>query len=125
MINVALMRQKIKSAISKAPIKVDFIRVPVTQDEVGGQVEGEPIYVAKQVEGLLDNGHHNALNVITTDGGTSKTNKYPLFYTVFEEGAIFKAGDYFLFKGKKFVVSNAVNILELDIYWEMNIEEVV
>lgn len=119
--NIISMRQKVAKAIKKAPTIVTIMRdvYIVSGDEK--TLSDTPKIVAENVEGLLDNSTHEKLAITIKELGTLRQDDDPKFYTVYKEGVIFRDGDYFELNGDIYKVTNAVNILNLNIYWELDL----
>lgn len=121
MLNVVSIRQKVAKAIAKAPTEVDVKRYVKQDDGVGGYILAtEPVSVTTCV-GLLNNS--GQLKEAVSTGGLVSIASGGTFTTIYEDGIQFKKGDFFITKGKKYTVLQAVNILELNIYWELKLEE--
>lgn len=122
--NVVSIRQKVSRAIAKAPTTIELYRAESLDDGAGGMYTGEGKLYAT-VEGLLDNSSHSGLSIQVNNGGkTTRGTTYsaPKFYTIHQADIVFKIGDYFIIDNVRYTITNAVNILNLDIYWELDTE---
>lgn len=119
--NIISIRQKVAKAIKKAPTIVTIMRdvYIVSGDEK--TLSDTPKIVAENIEGLLDNSTHSKLDITIKELGTLRQDDKPKFYTVYKEGLIIRDGDYFELNGDIYKVTNAVNILNLNIYWELDL----
>lgn len=122
--NVVSIRQKVNKAISKAPRTVKVYRQGKVDDGAGGYINSAPILVT-ECDGILNNSSSGSININVSSGGMVNTSKGVTFITVYEEGVEFKKGDYFILDGIKYKIENPVNILQLNIYWELNLEQYV
>lgn len=119
--NIISMRQKVAKAIKKAPTIVTLKRDLYIIKDGEKTLSDEPKIVAENIEGLLDNSNHSRLNITIKELGTLRQDDKPKFYTVYKEGLIIRDGDYFELNGDIYKVTNAVNILNLNIYWELDL----
>lgn len=121
--NVTSIRQKVAQAISKAPLKVTVYRENKVSDGCGGYMisEDNPILRVCQVEGILDNSSKGQLTGNPNPAGRLHYSKAPVFLTVWKSGTKFSRGDYFEIDGNKYEVQNAVNVLNLNIYWQLDL----
>ena len=119
--NIISMRQKVAKAIKKAPTIVTIMRDLYIVKDGEKTLSDTPKIVAENVEGLLDNSTHEKLAITIKELGTLRQDDDPKFYTVYKEGVIFRDGDYFVLNGDTYKITNAVNILNLNIYWELDL----
>lgn len=119
--NIISMRQKVAKAIKKAPTIVTLKRDLYIVKDGEKTLSDKPKIVAENIEGLLDNSNHSRLNITIKELGTLRQDDKPKFYTVYKEGLIIRDGDYFELNGDIYKVTNAVNILNLNIYWELDL----
>ena len=122
-LNVLSIRRKVDKAIRTAPCIVDIYRDTFVDNGVGGKKKvpaTKPLY--KEVVGLLDNSGHSSLSIIVGNNGAqyNKDNGC-VYYVAYVDGVEFKQGDYFKISSTKYTITNAVDILNLHIYWELNI----
>lgn len=121
--NVVAIRQKVKKAISNAPKTIQVYRNSKQDDGAGGYILlPEPILVT-ECDGVLNNSSSNGININVSTGGVVNTEKGITFITVYEDGVRFKKDDFFTIDGTKYVIKNAKNILEMNIYWELELEQ--
>lgn len=119
--NIISMRQKVSKAIKKAPTIVTIMRDVYIVNGEDKTLSDTPKIVAENVEGLLDNSTHEKLAITIKELGTLRQDDNPKFYTVYKEGVIFRDGDYFVLNEDTYRITNAVNILNLNIYWELDL----
>lgn len=121
--NVTSIRQKVAQAISKAPTKVIIYRQNKVSDGCGGYIldQNNPVIRVGQFEGVLDNSNAGGITDNSNPGGRVAYSKSPQFITIWKNGVTFKKGDYFLLNGKKYEIYNPVNILNMNIYWQLDL----
>lgn len=121
--NVNSIRQKVASAIKKAPIEIVVYRPNKVDDGCGGYFipQDEPSTVVAQIQGILDNSSQGNITQHSNPGGVTVITQAPKFITIWQEGIIFKKGDFFILDGIKYEIFNAVNILNLNIYWQLSL----
>jgi hypothetical protein len=124
MLNVLALRRKVAKAISVAPTAIEVYRIPKIDNGAGGYTEGTPELVCR-CDGLLDNSTSKYLTALVSQGGTVSENTSDLFITTYVEGQPFMKDDYFTVNGQKYVINNPVNVLELNIYWQLSLSKVV
>lgn len=121
--NVTSIRQKVAQAISKAPTKVTVYRQNKVSDGCGGYIlsQDNPVIRVGQFEGVLNNSNSGMLTDNANPGGKAAYSKSPQFITIWKNGVTFKKGDYFILNGTKYEIYNPVNILNLNIYWQLDL----
>lgn len=121
--NVNSIRQKVARAISKAPVDIVVLRPNKVSDGAGGYVipPDNPELIVGEIQGILDNSNSGSITDNANPGGRASYTKSPQFITIWQEGIEFKRGDYFLLGGKKYEIYNPVNILNMDIYWQLDL----
>lgn len=124
--NIVSIRQKVERAISKAPLTITLMRPYKVDDGCGGYFTPEirPEAEVATIQGILDNSQSGVSGVSSTPtpGGVVTSSKSPKFITIWKEELEIKRGDYFTLDGVKYTVTNPVNILNMNIYWELNLE---
>ena len=121
--NINSIRQKVERAISKAPLQITVLRPNKVPDGCGGYIipTDNPETIVGTIEGILDNSSSGSVTDNANPGGRAAYTKSPQFITIWQEGITFKRGDYFLLDGKKYEVYNPVNILNMNIYWQLDL----
>lgn len=127
--NIVSIRQKVERAISKAPLTITLMRAYKVDDGCGGYFtpENKPEVEVATIQGILDNSQSGVSGVASTTapGGIVTYSKSPKFITIWKEGLEIKKGDYFTLDGIKYTITNPVNILNMNIYWELNLESYI
>lgn len=121
--NIVSIRQKVKKAISKAPITVQVKRLEKVDDGAGGYLLSKEPTLVTECEGVLNNSSSGGININVSSGGIVNKSTGVTFLTVYEEGVEFKKGDFFTIGSQKYIIQNPVNILNLNIYWEIQLEQ--
>lgn len=122
--NVNSIRQKVATAISKAPLDVVVLRENKVSDGCGGYFipEDNKETIVAKIQGILDNSSSETLTDNANPGGKAAYSRSPQFITIWQEGVTFKKGDYFILDGVKYEIFNPVNILNMNIYWTLNLQ---
>ena len=120
--NTASIRQKIIQAIVKMPTSIELKRYEKTPDGIGGYTVAEEPSDVHTFDGLLDNSKHSYLLPVIAEGGTvDRKRTFVLIAPYYPEFTILK-DDYFEVAGTTYTIKNPVNILNLNIYWECDLE---
>lgn len=124
--NIVSIRQKVERAINKAPLTITLMRDFKVDDGCGGYIipEVRPDAKVATIQGILDNSSSGVSGVSSTPspGGIVTKSNSPKFITIWQEELEIKRGDYFTLDGVKYTVTNPVNILNMNIYWELSLE---
>lgn len=123
--NIVSIRQKVIKAIQKAPKTIQVFRTEKVDDGAGGYIESTVPTLVAECDGILNNSSNSSININVSAGGMVSTTGGITFITVYQEGTEFRTGDFFTLDGIKYVIKNPVNILHLNIYWEIQVEQVV
>lgn len=125
--NVESIRQKVAQAISKAPLTITVYRENRLSDGCGGYTipEDEPEILVGTVDGILDNSSKGQVLNNPNPAGKLSVSRVPVFITIWQAGVKFKKGDYFVIDGDKYVVENPVNVLSMNIYWQLELSAYV
>ena len=119
--NINMIRKKVERVIKECPTEVTVLYDKYKDDKYGG-VELVQEGVEKfTIIGVYDN-VSRSLSTIESDGGIVPVIGNLKFYTLYEEDKQFKVGDYFYIKDEKFTIKNAINILNLNICWQLDLE---
>lgn len=119
--NINMIRKKVERVIEECPTEVTVLYDEYKDDEYGG-VELVQEGVEKfTIIGVYDN-VSRSLSTIESDGGIVPVISNLKFYTLYEEDKQFKVGDYFYIKDEKFTIKNAIDILNLNICWQLDLE---
>lgn len=121
--NVTSIRQKVAQAISKAPLSITVFRENKIPDGCGGYIicEENPVIRVGKVEGILDNSSSRDVSGGSNKGGKVPYSKAPQFITIWKPNLRFIRGDYFDLDGTRYVVDNPVNVLNMNIYWQLSL----
>ena len=122
--NKNAIRLKVQQAINKMPTNIDLKRYPKTSDGMGGYIIGDTPINVKTFNALLDNSKHSVFVPTMTEGGTVTTNRSYRLYAVYDPEFTILKGDFFIANGTTYTIKTPVNILNLDIYWECDLEVV-
>lgn len=122
--NVNSIRQKVDRAIKKAPLEITVYRNNLVDDGAGGFYPDPetPVIKVATVIGILDNSGSSSTTVNSLEGGTVYTSKAPKFITIWQEGLTFKAKDFFKLDGVRYEIINPTDILNLHIYWQLELK---
>ena len=122
--NVNSIKQKVAKAISKVPTTIALYRNLYMSDGMGGYtVLEEPTLVTTQ-NGLLDNSKNGFILPTLLDSGTIRRQTTNTLILVYDASFTVLKDDFFTVNGIKYKVNNADNILNLNIYWDCNLEVV-
>lgn len=121
--NVVSIRQKVQQAISKAPLTLTIYRTNLVDDGCGGYKvpRGEEKLLVGTVDGILDNSATQQIKSANSTGGRLAKVDAGKFITPWAEGITFRRGDYFELNGETYMVDNAVNVLSMNIYWQLDL----
>lgn len=121
--NVTSIRQKVAQAISKAPLSITVYRENKQPDGCGGYIisQENPVIRVGKVEGILDNSSSGSINTSANEGGKVPYSKAPQFITIWKPNLKFLRGDYFDLDGTRYVIDNPVNVLNMNIYWQLSL----
>mgnify|MGYP000855201381 FL=1 len=122
MLNANAIRVKVQQAINKMPSSVALQRFTKTSDGMGGYTVSDTPDTVATFNGLLDNSKHSALIPTLVEAGTIIAQRSYKLYAVYDSAFDIQVDDFFTVKGITYTVKNAVNILNLDIYWECDLE---
>lgn len=121
--NINSIKQKITQAIAKMPTTIALYRNIKVTDGMGGYTLGTPTLI-KTVNGLLDNSKHNFVSPTIVDAGTVKRERTNTLIVVYDASFAVLKDDFFAVGGVTYKINNAVNILNLNIYWDCDLEVV-
>lgn len=120
--NVELMKSKIAQAIEKMPTEINLKRYAKSSDGMGGYTKSKsPISVAPTFNALLDNSVHNPPTIIINESSTIEQSQTAKLYVVYDKSFSILEGDFFIIGHTKYTVKKAVNILNLNIYYECDL----
>lgn len=125
--NITSIRQKVAQAISKAPLSVTFYRENKQPDGCGGYIVSQenPVIRVGKVDGILDNSSSRDVSASSNDGGKVPYSKAPQFITIWKPNVKFLRGDYFDLDGTRYVIDNPVNVLNMNIYWQLTLKQYI
>lgn len=126
MINVISIRSKITQAISKMPTEINLYRYVKVSDGMGGFITSkEPIFIAK-FDALLDNSQHSITlgDTRVSDAAVIVIGRTTKLYAVWNALYEIKKKDIFTVAGIDYEINNPVNILNMNIYYECDLESV-
>lgn len=121
--NVASIRQKVERAISKAQLTIAIYRPNLRDDGCGGYVlpdRNEYVLVAHTI-GILDNSSSTTPRSTANPGGRVDEVSAGSFITTWQEGITFQKDDFFELDGIVYTISNPVNVLNMNIYWQLDL----
>ena len=119
--NINMIRKKVERVIKECPTEVTVLYDKYKDDKYGGvELVQEGVEKFTTI-GVYDN-VSRSLSTIESDGGIVPVISNLKFYTLYEEDKQFKVGDYFYIKDEKFTIKNAINILNLNICWQLDLE---
>lgn len=124
MINAVSIRSKIAQAIKAMPTIILLKRYTYTPDGLGGHTRStQPVDVAT-FNGLLDNSSHSIVigDTKISDAAIIAIGRAVKLYAVWNEDFTINKEDFFVVKNIKYTINNAVNILNIDIYYECDLE---
>lgn len=119
-LNVNRIKARINRAINTAPTEAVYRRRVYESDGRGGQKHIGDKDVGK-FQGILDNTSSSAIQLIFNDGGKSRDDTAPKLYVIYDEVFSPEVNDYFRIDNIEYRFANCVNILELDILWEVTL----
>lgn len=123
-LNPTRIKSKILKAIQQAPIYFDLYRYPLVDNGIGGKSRAsEPILVQSNVMGLLDNSSHSGIQHLAKAFGVKSQSEGTTLYVVYDDAYNFIEGDMFTLHGDKYIITEAVDILDLHIYWELELSK--
>ena len=124
MINVVAIRNKIQQAIDKMPTVINLKRYSKVSDGMGGFAKASiPTNVAT-FNALLDNSSHGIITTQLTDSAVLNIEKTNKLYVVYDTNFIVLKDDFFIVNNIRYIIKNAVNILNMNIYYECDLEDV-
>jgi len=120
--NVNSIKQKVAKAILTAPTEVVLYRNVKVTDGMGGYtLSATPTLVTTQ-NGLLDNSKNGFVLPAIIESGTVKRQTTNTLILVCDSSFTVLKDDYFTANGVKYKINNADNILNLNIYWDCDLE---
>lgn len=123
--NVIAMRGKIQKAIDKMPTEIALNRYILRSDGMGGFIRSQYPTEVAIFNALLDNSSHSisSLSKSTSDPATTVYGKTNKLYAVYSDNFEILVDDFFEIAGTKYIIKNAVDILNLNIYYECDLED--
>lgn len=121
--NVSRIRKQVQKAIEVAPFSLKLKRAETKPDGWGGSsLTGNVIDV---FEGtcLFDNSGDGPFSLVQSDGGRQKEQAGPYLIVVYDENVDIQLGDYFEYGGSRYEVTKVTDVLALNIYWQIRLEE--
>jgi hypothetical protein len=117
--DIAKLRKQVAGAISKQPTTITLYRVNKVDDGLKGYKTSEP-YVVANLDILLNEASSHINNKVYSEGGTTQPIVNVSFMAVIDEAYDIKAGDYFMYNGRKYLISYPLSMF--DIYWNCTVE---
>lgn len=127
-LNVERIRKQVQKAIEVAPFSVSFKRRVFKDDGRGGKLATGEILDAFDGICLFDNSGDGAFGLVHSEGG--RENKQgdgqsgPYIIAVYNENNQIVEGDYFEYGGSRYEVTKVTNVLALNIYWQVRLQEI-
>ena len=123
--NIVSIRQKVERAIKKAPLQLTILRDVYIDDGCGGYLPNPetPTVTVGQIEAILDNSKSGKPRRAVTEAGEIQYSESPVLLTIWRQGMDFQRGDYFTLSGRTYYIDNPVNVLELNIYWQLSLRQ--
>jgi hypothetical protein len=122
--NVLSIRQKITQAIRKMPTTVVLKRYVKVDDGMGGYTLSNTATTIATFDGLLDNSKHGFISANISDSGTVARERAFSLILVYDPTFTILPDDFFEVSNVTYKINNPANILNLNIYWECNLEVV-
>ena len=120
--NINSIKQKVAKAISKVPTTIALYRNVKISDGMGGYTLSDTPTLIATVSGLFDNSKHNFITPAVIDAGKVIRERTNTLILVYDASFTVLKDDFFTLNNKKYKINNAENILNLNIYWECNLE---
>ena len=122
-LNVERVRKQVQKAIEVAPFFVTMKRISYKSDGRGGKIrDGDPQDAFKGIC-LFDNSGDGPFSLVSSEAGRLESQEGPYLIIVYESDDQVIEGDYFEYGGSRYLVTKATNVLALDIYWQVKLEE--
>jgi len=122
--NIERIKAQVAKAIEKMPTTIELMRYTKTSDGMGGFILSDlPVKVAT-FNGVLDNSGHGFISPQVAEAGTVTRQRTPKLIVVYGDDFIMLRNDEFIVAGTTYKVNNPANILNLNIYWECDLEVV-
>lgn len=121
-LNIERIKNQVQKAIKVAPFSVTLKRQIYENDNWGGKV---PLEVVDAFSGicLFDNSGDGAFSLTQSDAGREEQQAGPYLIVVYEKPNQILEEDYFEYGGSRFTVTKVTNILGLNIYLQVRLEE--
>jgi len=120
--NTARIKAQVAKAIAKMPTHIILMRYEKTPDGMGGYIKAEEPTQVADFEAVLDNSKHSFIAPAIADAGTVARQRTPSLIAIYDPSFTIQQDDEFTVGGITYKVNNPVNILNLDIYWECDLE---
>lgn len=120
--NKAKIKQDVQRAIDKMPTSIELYRFEKISDGAGGYtLSTEPTLIGT-FNAILDNSNNSFISPQAGDGGTVVSKRSYKLIAVYDPNIDLQRHDFFTVNGLTYKINNPVNILNLDIYWEVDLE---
>lgn len=121
-LNVERIRNQVKKAIQVAPFELQMKRRVYKHDGRGGKIPLETVDAFSGIC-LFDNSGDGAFSLTQSDAGREEKQSGPYLIVIYEYPNQILEGDYFEYNGSIYTVTKVTNILALDIYLQVRLEE--
>ena len=123
--NAGSIRQKIAQAIKKMPTVIALYRNVKVDDGMGGYTMSDTPILIATAEGLLDNSKHSFISPVIVDAGRVTSKKTHTLILVYDSTFTVLKDDFFTVNGTPYKINNVENILNLNIYWDCDLEVIL
>lgn len=121
--NVSRIRKQVQKAIEVAPFSLQLKRDERESDGRGGTLSTGNVIDVFEGTCLFDNSGDGPFSLVQSDGGREKEQAGPYLIVVYEDNVDIQLGDYFEYGGSRYEVAKVTNVLALNIYWQIKLEE--
>lgn len=123
-LNIDRIRKQVQKAIEVAPFNVSLKRHVIENDGRGGEIDTGELADAFTGICLFDNSGSGPFSLVQSEAGRERSLNGPYLIIVYENDAQIKVDDFFEYGGSRYEVTNATNVLALNIYWKVLLKEV-
>ena len=122
---VERIREQVRKAIEVAPFYVEMMRPVYDNDGRGGKILTDRAVKAYVGSCLFDNSGDGPFSVAVSDAGRRSEQSGPYLIIVYENDDQIREGDFFVYRGGRYDVTKVTNVLGLNIYWQVKLQESV
>lgn len=120
--NIARIKAQVAKAIEKMPTHIILMRYEKTPDGMGGYTKAEEPSQVATFDAVLDNSKHSFILPTMSEAGTVARQRTPKLIVVYDNSFTLLQDDEFEVAGITYKINNPVDILNLNIYWECDLE---